>query len=81
MTARQRRRLNGSALAGYFSHVIISEEVAYRKPDPAIFQTATQRVGVRPTDGLMIGDDPITDVVGAQAAGMRTAWINRHLAP
>ena len=78
MTARQRRRLERSGLAGYFSHVIISEEIGRRKPDAGIFEIATQCVGVCPTDGLMIGDDPVTDVAGAHAAGMRTAWINRN---
>jgi FMN phosphatase YigB (HAD superfamily) len=27
---------------------------------------------------LYVGDDPTCDVVGARAAGLRTAWMNRR---
>ena len=27
---------------------------------------------------LYVGDDPQADVLGARAAGLRTAWVNRH---
>ncbi len=33
----QRRRLNESGLAPYFTHVFASEAVGYQKPDPAFF--------------------------------------------
>ncbi len=30
-----------------------------------------------PAEVLHVGDDPLTDVVGASQAGMRSAWLNR----
>jgi putative hydrolase of the HAD superfamily len=30
---------------------------------------------------LFIGDNPVDDVVGAQALGMRTVWVNRKGTP
>ena len=42
------------------------------KPDPKIFQTACERIGVRPEDALMIGDSAEADgaatTIGAQFA-------------
>ena len=31
-----------------------------------------------PHEVLHVGDDPELDVIGAQRAGLRAAWINRH---
>lgn len=57
--------------------VIISGEVGVAKPDPAIFLLATERLGVTPSDAWHVGDSLTHDVVGAQAAGMPVAWLNR----
>jgi HAD superfamily hydrolase (TIGR01509 family) len=44
------------------------------KPDPKIFQTACERIGVRPQDVLMIGDSAEAD--GAAASiGARFALV------
>jgi len=47
------------------------------KPDARIFQTLRDMTGVAASEILHVGDDPITDVVGARQAGMQTAWLNR----
>ena len=48
------------------------------KPQPAIFELASERAGVLPGRILHIGDDPKTDVEGARNAGFKTAWMNRN---
>lgn len=45
------------------------------KPEPAMFQAALARLGVRPEQALMIGDRLDTDILGAQRVGMRTALV------
>ena len=56
-----------------FDHVTTSEEVGYRKPDPRMFETATDRLrsaGIDPTRTLMVGDRYRHDVEGAREAGL-----------
>jgi len=47
------------------------------KPDPRIFLAAAEALGIEPGEILHVGDDPLLDVVGARAAGLRTVWLNR----
>jgi putative hydrolase of the HAD superfamily len=56
-----------------FDHVTTSEEVGYRKPDPRMFETATDRLrnaGIDPSRTLMVGDRYRHDVEGASEAGL-----------
>jgi putative hydrolase of the HAD superfamily len=65
----------------HFRHRISAREAGAAKPDPHIFATAAQLLGVPPQHILHVGDDPDLDVVGARDAGLRTAWINRRGLP
>jgi putative hydrolase of the HAD superfamily len=51
---------------------VFSSEVGRRKPDPAIFRYALERLEVDARDALMVGDTLETDIAGAAALGMRT---------
>ena len=51
---------------------VFSSEVGRRKPDPAIFTYALERLEVDARDALMVGDTLETDIAGAAALGMRT---------
>lgn len=65
-------------LRGLFAHAVSAREVGIAKPEPGIFLHACARLDVRPHEVLHVGDDPVLDVVGARAAGLRTVWLNRH---
>jgi putative hydrolase of the HAD superfamily len=52
-----------------------SDECAIRKPDPRIFRLTLRKVGVAPAEAVHVGDDPILDVQGAKAAGMRVIQV------
>jgi len=41
------------------------------KPSPDFFRLALHDMGITPEEAVMIGDDILTDIGGAQAAGMR----------
>lgn len=56
-------------VAGYFKTVILSSKVRVRKPDPQIYWLAARVIGVEPAKCCYVGDNPIRDVEGAQAAG------------
>ncbi|MFC2076050.1 HAD family hydrolase [candidate division KSB1 bacterium] len=63
-------------LEDVFKAVVVSSDVGCEKPDPGIFNLALEQLGRRPAETLMVGDYYDTDIRGAQAVGMRTAWIN-----
>jgi putative hydrolase of the HAD superfamily len=59
-----------SGLEPYFPLVVTSEEAGYKKPDPRIFGYALEKAGAKAADCIYVGDEPETDIVGAQAAGL-----------
>lgn len=64
-------------LAGRFDFVILSQEVGVSKPDPRFYRTVAGAAGVPVRQIVHVGDSPTNDVLGAQAAGFRTVWLNR----
>jgi putative hydrolase of the HAD superfamily len=68
--------LERERVAGLFQAVIVSADVGWRKPKPAIFEAAFRRLEIGPTDALFVGDRADIDVVGAKAVGMAVAWLN-----
>ncbi|MEU1601535.1 HAD-IA family hydrolase [Streptomyces sp. NPDC005708] len=72
----QRAKLDRAGLAALFDGVAISEGIGARKPERALFEAAAAACGVPlSAEGWMVGDNPATDVAGAQTAGLRTAWV------
>lgn len=57
--------------------ILVSETMRAYKPAPVVFETALRRLGVRPDETLHVGDSEVDDVMGAKAAGLRVAWLNR----
>jgi putative hydrolase of the HAD superfamily len=62
-----------------FRTLIFSDEVGKTKPHPQMFELALEGLGVRPSECLHVGDLQPTDIAGAKAAGMHTAWIQRPI--
>lgn len=58
--------------------IVTSALVGYEKPDVRTFQAALEPLDVAGPDALHIGDQPRSDVVGAEASGMRAALIDRY---
>ncbi|MCC9310025.1 HAD-IA family hydrolase [Kitasatospora sp. RB6PN24] len=56
-------------LDGLVDDYLLSFELGVRKPDPAIFQAACDRLGLAPADVLMVGDQPAD--AAATAIGCR----------
>lgn len=52
---------------------VLSSELGWRKPHPAIYASALTKAGTRPRDTLFVGDRPLEDIVGPGRAGMRAA--------
>lgn len=64
-------------LTPFFSHVIMSTHLGFRKPDPRLFTIACTLLDIPPAETVYIGNDPETDVKGAQAIGMQAILLDR----
>ena len=56
-------------VAHYFKTTILSSKVRLRKPDPEIYYLACKCIGTKPENCAYVGDNPVRDVEGTQAAG------------
>ena len=65
-------------IAPYFDEIIISGAFGRGKPDPTIFEHALEKMGLEKDDAIMVGDNLMTDILGASRIGMKSVWINRE---
>ncbi len=68
-------------LAPLFDFALSAGAVGASKPEPPMFLEALRRIGAGPEATVHVGDDPVADIGGAKAVGMRTVWVNRHSHP
>ncbi len=66
-----------SALRGLVATLVISSEVAYRKPHPQFYEAACNRLDLPASRVIFVGDDPENDVRGPIRSGLRAALIER----
>lgn len=62
-------------LLEYFDSIIESAVVGVRKPDPAIFQLGVDKLGLLPSEIVVIGDSYTKDIVPATKCGCQTIWL------
>lgn len=65
-----------AGMAAYVDEFVLSYAEGVMKPDPKIFRTACERLGVPPSETLMIGDNEHADGA-ATAIGCRFAAVDR----
>ncbi len=65
-------------LVPYFDQIVISGDFGRGKPDPSIFEHALSLMNLSKEEVIMVGDNLMTDVLGANRAGIKTVWVNRH---
>jgi 2-haloalkanoic acid dehalogenase type II len=64
-----------------FDDVVTAEDARAYKPSEQVFRTALERIGEPPERVLHVAFGFKYDLPPAAAAGMRTAWVNRHSEP
>jgi putative hydrolase of the HAD superfamily len=69
--------LDSLGLREYFDDVLVSALEGVEKPAPAIFERATGRLGVQPSESLHVGDSPLDDYRGAESAGLCALLVDR----
>lgn len=72
----QNKKMKNSQILPYFQHVISSERVGYKKPNPRIFHFALNIANAKPEESMMIGDSLEADILGAKDVGMHTIFCN-----
>lgn len=70
----QQRKI-GRAL-GYSGPILVSDELGIPKPDAAAFTKLIDALRVPRERVWFVGDNPLTDVAGAQQAGLRAVWFD-----
>lgn len=72
----QAKKMKSADLDGYFELVVTSETTGYKKPDPRIFHYTMDQLNTKPEVCLMIGDNPNSDILGAQRAEIDQVYFN-----
>lgn len=70
-----REILREYAVLDYFEVLTFSDEVKLVKPNPRLFTTCLDELGIEPSNAVHVGDSFKSDIVGAIDAGMRTIWV------
>ena len=68
-------------LGHLFDFSLSAESIGKSKPNPEIFAAACRHADVEPNQLAHIGDDPTTDLIGGQSAGVKVIWMNRLRQP
>jgi beta-phosphoglucomutase family hydrolase len=61
-------------LEEFFSYIVSAEDVKRGKPDPEVFLTAANKIGVAPADSVVF-EDALVGIAAAKAAGMRVVAV------
>jgi beta-phosphoglucomutase family hydrolase len=61
-------------LEEFFADIVTAEDVKRGKPDPEVFLTAANRIGVEPADSIVF-EDALVGIAAAKAAGMRVVAV------
>ncbi len=65
-------------LSPYFDLIVISGAFGRGKPDASIFRHVLEQTGTQGEEALMVGDNLMTDILGANRTGIHSVWINRE---
>ena len=65
----------------YFDHVITTEDMNAKKPEPVFFEYALKKAGLKAENVIMVGDTLETDVLGALNAGIDAVYYNPDKTP
>ena len=75
------RKLALTGLGGLVDVICTRDTLGFGKPDPRAFHEACRRLGTAPAETLYVGDELLSDALGAADAGMPAGWLVRDGAP
>lgn len=74
----QRRKVAHFDLEHRVDWIVVSGELGVDKPDPAIFEHTLRLAGVDAALAAHVGDSLLSDVAGANRAGLLPIWVETH---
>lgn len=74
----QQKKLEEFDLYRSTDQIVISEKVGALKPDPQVFEYATNLAEVEPHEILYVGDSLVSDIEGGANFGWNTAWFTKN---
>lgn len=69
-------KIRNSKIESFFTHIVTSEECNALKPNKAIFEYALDKIGAKAEECILIGDNQVTDIEGAQNVGVDQVFYN-----
>jgi YjjG family noncanonical pyrimidine nucleotidase len=72
----QHLKLASGKIDHFFNHIITSQKAGHKKPAREIFEYAMQLNGIKASEAIMIGDNPVTDIGGARNASVDAILFN-----
>ena len=72
--------IDAAGLRPYFQRLVSVDEVKAYKPSPKTYRHVARRLGLPIGEIRLVSSNPF-DVIGAAAAGMRAAWVDRSGGP
>ncbi len=74
----QHIKLSESKLTDFFDVILCSEEVGKNKPAKEVFQEALSRANAKSEESLMVGDNYLADIIGAERSGIKGILFDPH---
>ena len=68
-------------ILGYFDGIMISSEERVSKPQRQFFEKLIERYSLDPKSCLMVGNDMISDMLGAESVGIDGLYIHQDISP
>jgi YjjG family noncanonical pyrimidine nucleotidase/nucleoside triphosphatase YtkD len=73
----QHRRFEQSTIKDFFTHLFISGEIGFQKPQVDYFNHVFEAMQITDKSKvLMVGDSLVADIIGGNNAGIATCWYN-----
>jgi putative hydrolase of the HAD superfamily len=70
--------LQSIGISRYFEQIYAANLTLLEKPAPDMFHLCLAEMDIPPSALVHIGDNPVTDIFGAAAAGVQTLWFNQY---
>jgi len=74
LKCQQHLKLKNMGLTDFFDYVFTSEDAGIEKPNKEFFEHVLKKLGAQNHECILVGNDPIDDIVGAKSIGMKTIF-------
>ena len=73
--------LHTRGIEALFNGIYLSSDYGCKKPDRRFFELLLNEQGIAPESAIMIGNDGVCDIQGAQKVGLSTLYIRSNISP